>query len=147
MNIAVFVIILSVKNNNNFIEKISDYAGLSKYKPLIALSFAIIMLSMAGIPPFVGFFAKFYIFVAALKANLIILAILGVVSSVISAFYYLKIIKIMYFDDADISQFSIIISKQSIIILTLCLMIITFFIFYPSFFVYPISNLGSIYYN
>ena len=105
------------------------------------------MLSMAGIPPFAGFFAKFYIFVAALKADLIILAILGVISSVISAFYYLKIIKIMYFDDADISQFSIIISKQSIIMLTLCIIIITFFIFYPSLFVSPLSNLSNVYFN
>ena len=147
MNIAVFIIILSLKNNNNFIEKISDYAGLSKYKPLIALSFAIVMLSMAGIPPFAGFFAKFYIFVAALKADLIILAILGVISSVISAFYYLKIIKIIYFDDADISQFSIIISRQSAIILALSIIIITFFIFYPSLFVSPLSNLSNVYFN
>ena len=71
MNIAVFSIILSLKYNNVFIEKISEFSGPSKHKPLISLSLAIIMLSMAGIPPFAGFFGKFYIFVAALKADLI----------------------------------------------------------------------------
>ena len=63
------------------------------------------MLSMAGIPPFAGFFGKFYIFTAALNADLILIAVLGVISSVISAFYYLRIIKIMYFDEQKNSNF------------------------------------------
>ena len=132
MNIAAFTIILSLKFNNKFIEKISDFAGLSKHYPLISLSIAILMLSMAGIPPFAGFFGKFYIFISALKSELYYLAILGVVSSVISAFYYLKIIKIIYFDNSDSSQFSLSISSQSRIILILIILFLSLFIFYPS---------------
>ena len=77
MNIAIFSIILSLKNNNSYIEKISELSGLSKSKPIISLSIAIIMLSLAGIPPFAGFFGKFYIFIAAVEADLIFLAVLG----------------------------------------------------------------------
>ena len=91
------------------------------------------MLSLAGIPPFAGFFGKFYIFMAALEAKLFYLAVLGVLSSVISAFYYLRIIKIMYFDESKsegIINFQI--SFQSKIILSLSLFLIICFIFYPS---------------
>ena len=122
MNIAVFTIILALKKENNFIEKIHDFSGLSKaYKPLLALSISIIMLSMAGIPPFAGFFGKFYIFTAALNADLYLLAILGVISSVISAFYYLRIIKFMYFDERNVSDSKLIflISSKSLIVILL----------------------------
>ena len=132
MNIAVFTIILSLKSNNKFIEKINEFSGLSSNKPLIALCLAIIMLSMAGIPPFAGFFGKFYIFTAALNADLILIAVLGVISSVISAFYYLRIIKIMYFDEQKNSNFQIEISSQSNLILILTMMLIVLFIFYPA---------------
>ena len=132
MNIAVFSIILSLKYNNVFIEKISEFSGLSKHKPLISLSLAIIMLSMAGIPPFAGFFGKFYIFVAALKADLILLAVLGVISSVISAFYYLRIIKLMYFDEHVKANFQLIINSQSLFLLIISMLFISLFVFYPS---------------
>ena len=81
MNIAVFTILLSLKYNNSFIEKISEFAGLSNHKPIVSLSLVIIMLSMSGIPPFAGFFGKFYIFSAAVEGDLIFLAVLGVISS------------------------------------------------------------------
>ena len=120
-------------SENNYIEKTLQLSGLSKNQPLIALSLAIIMLSMAGIPPFAGFFGKFYIFIAALKSDLILLAILGVISSVISAYYYLRIIKIMYFDESIDSNFQIVISSKSVLILILSMVFISLFIFYPSF--------------
>tara|TARA_B110000438_G_C15572654_1_gene546103 strand:- start:201 stop:809 length:609 start_codon:yes stop_codon:yes gene_type:complete len=134
MNIAIFTIILALKKENNFIERIHDFSGLSTYKPLLALSISIIMLSMAGIPPFAGFFGKFYIFTAALNADLYLLAILGVISSVISAFYYLRIIKFIYFDERNVSDSKLIflISSKSLIVLLLSMTIITLFIFYPS---------------
>ena len=75
-----------------------DLSGLSKNHPLLSLSMLVILFSLAGIPPLAGFFAKFYIFMAVVKSELIILAIVGLVTSVISAFYYLRIIKIIYFD-------------------------------------------------
>ena len=91
------------------------------------------MLSMAGIPPFIGFFGKFYVFIAAIEQELYVLSVLGVLASVISAFYYLRIIKIMYFDESKsegIINFKI--SLQSKIILFLSLFLIICFIFYPS---------------
>ena len=102
MNVGIFTIILSLKNNDRYIEYLSDLSGLSKKKPILSLCIAILMFSLAGIPPFAGFFGKFYIFMAALNSGLIYLAVLGVIASVISAFYYLRIIKIMYFDDSQI---------------------------------------------
>ena len=90
------------------------------------------MLSMAGIPPFAGFFGKFYIFVAALKADLILLAVLGVISSVISAFYYLRIIKVMYFDEHENANFQLIINSQSLFLLIFSILFISLFVFYPS---------------
>jgi len=140
MNIAVFTIILSLKFNNKFIEKINEFSGLSSQKPMIALCLAIIMLSMAGIPPFAGFFGKFYIFTAALNADLILIAVLGVISSVISTFYYLRIIKIMYFDEQKNSNFQMKISSQSNLILILTMMLIVLFIFYPTL----LTSMGTI---
>ncbi len=133
MNIAVFSIILSLKKSDSYVDKISSLSGLSKSNPVISASLAIIMLSMAGIPPFIGFFGKFYVFIAAIESKLYVLAVLGVLASVISAFYYLRIIKGMYFDDvADSETFEFSISAQSKIILVILMIVISFFILYPS---------------
>jgi len=147
MNIAIFSIILSLKFNNKYIDNIKEFSGLSKKKPLISLCVAIIMLSMAGIPPFAGFFGKFYIFMAALEADLLLLAILGVVSSAISAFYYLRIIKIMYFDEKDESNYQLFFSLQSIIILILSILFISLFVFFPSLFTSLASSISLDYFN
>tara|TARA_B110000438_G_C15812782_1_gene650461 strand:+ start:1069 stop:2520 length:1452 start_codon:yes stop_codon:yes gene_type:complete len=149
MNIAIFSIILALKKENNFIERIHDFSGLSIYKPLLALSISIIMLSMAGIPPFAGFFGKFYIFTAALNADLYLLAILGVVSSVISAFYYLRIIKLIYFDEIKTSNLNLtfLISSKSLIVLLLSMIIITLFIFYPSLITWIGEEISKNYFN
>ena len=101
MNIAVFSILLSLKKSDSYVETISSLSGLSKSNPVISASLAIIMLSMAGIPPFIGFFGKFYVFIAAIESQLYSLAVLGVLASVISAYYYLRVIKVMYFDDLN----------------------------------------------
>lgn len=100
MNVGVFACILSMKVQNRMVENISDLAGLGRSNPAMALLLMILMFSMAGIPPMAGFFGKFFVFMAALNAELYVLAIIGAVSSVVSAFYYLRIIKIMYFDEA-----------------------------------------------
>ena len=133
MNVAIFAILLSLKVKNEYLINISDLKGLSKSNPIVSLSISIIMLSMAGIPPFIGFFGKFYVFIAAIEQELYVLSVLGVLASVISAFYYLRIIKIMYFDESiseGIINFQI--SFQSKIILSLSLFVIICFIFYPS---------------
>jgi len=147
MNTAIFSILLALKCNNKFIEQLEDFAGLSKVKPLVSLSIAIIMLSMAGIPPFAGFFGKFYIFIAALESELFILAILGVISSVISAYYYLRIIKIIYFDENKSSNLQFIASSSSLILLVISIIIISFFIFYPSILISLGSNISIDYFN
>ena len=142
MNIAIFAIILSIKVKNEFLVNINELRGLSKSNPIVSLSISIIMLSMAGIPPFIGFFGKFYVFIAALQQELYLLSVLGVLASVISAFYYLRIIKIMYFDDnTEIINIYFKISYQAKIILFISLFIIIFFIFYPSFLINISSNL------
>ena len=98
MNLGAFGCIFMMKRENTFCENINDLSGMSKNHPLLALSFLIILFSLAGIPPLAGFFAKFYIFMAVIESEMYILAILGLLTTVISAFYYLRIIKIIYFD-------------------------------------------------
>ncbi len=99
MNVGTFACILCMRRGERMVENISDLAGLSKSQPMLAMALTILMFSMAGIPPLAGFFGKFYIFIAAIDAGLITLAIIGVLSSVVGAFYYLRIIKVMYFDE------------------------------------------------
>src|ERR1700680_4558329 len=99
MTLGSFAVILTMKRNGQHFENISDFAGLSRTNPLLAFFFAMLLFSLAGIPPLAGFFAKFYVFVAAIKAGLFTLAVIGVLASVVGAFYYLTIIKVMYFDE------------------------------------------------
>jgi len=99
MNLGAFGCIFMMKRENVFYEKISDLSGLSKNHPMLALGFLIILFSLAGMPPLAGFFAKFYIFMAVIEAKMYTLAIIGLVTTVVSAFYYLRIIKVIYFDE------------------------------------------------
>ena len=98
MNLGLFSCLFMMKRNDKYYENIEDLSGLSKNHPLISLSLLIILFSLAGIPPMAGFFAKFYVFTAVIKESMYFLAITGLLSTVISAFYYLRIIKIIYFD-------------------------------------------------
>ena len=100
MNVGTFACILAMRRKGEMVEEISDLAGLSKSNPMLAAALLVFMFSMAGIPPLAGFFGKLYIFLAAIEAQLYVLAIIGVVASVVGAFYYLRIVKIMYFDEA-----------------------------------------------
>ena len=98
MNLGAFGCIFMMKRENVFYEQIDDLSGLSKNHPILAFSFLIILFSLAGIPPLAGFFAKFYIFMAVIEVKMYALAIIGLITTVISAFYYLRIIKVIYFD-------------------------------------------------
>ena len=98
MNLGLFSCLLMMKRNNEYFEDIDDLSGLSKNHPLLSLSLLIILFSLAGIPPLAGFFAKFYIFNAAIQQSMYLLAIVGYLSTAVAASYYLRIIKIMYFD-------------------------------------------------
>ena len=98
MNLGMFGFIFMMKRENIYYENINDLSGLSKNSPLLSLGFLIILFSLAGIPPLAGFFAKFYVFMSVIQSEMYFLAIIGLITSVISAFYYLRIIKIIYFD-------------------------------------------------
>jgi NADH-quinone oxidoreductase subunit N len=100
MNLGVFTCILCMRRRDHMVEEIADLAGVSRSNPMMALALAIFMFSMAGIPPLAGFFGKLYIFLAAVQAGMYTLAVIGVLSSVVGAFYYLRIVKLMYFDAA-----------------------------------------------
>ena len=99
MNLGLFSCLLMMKRNNTYFEELDDLSGLSKNHPLLSLSLLVILFSLAGIPPLAGFFAKFYIFKSVIEQSMYFLAIVGLLSTVIAAFYYLRIIKIMYFDE------------------------------------------------
>ena len=98
MNLGFFSCLFMLKRNEKYYEDIEDLSGLSKNHPLIALSLLVVLFSLAGIPPLAGFFAKFYIFFAVINQSMYFLAIVGLLSTVIAAYYYLRIIKIIYFD-------------------------------------------------
>ena len=100
MNIGVFAVLVSMRRQGRAVESIDDLAGLGRTDPAMALAMAIFMFSMAGIPPLAGFFGKLYVFLAAVQAGYWTLAVIGVLTSVVSAYYYLRIVKVMYFDEA-----------------------------------------------
>ena len=102
MNMGTFACLYLMKVDGNYTEKIEDLSGLSKEKPMFAFSFLILFFSLAGIPPLGGFFAKFFVFMSVIESELYALAIIGLLTTVISAFYYLKVIKFIYFDDNKI---------------------------------------------
>src|SRR5215813_2425581 len=99
MTLGTFACILSMRRESQMVEEISDLSGLARTKPTMAFFFAMLLFSLAGIPPLAGFFAKFYVFLAAIQAGLFTLAVIGVITSVVGAYYYLAIVKTMYFDE------------------------------------------------
>ena len=132
MNIGAFSCLYLMKKDGAYKEDIDDLSGVSKKHPILAISFLIILFSLAGIPPLGGFFAKFYVFKAVLEQEMYVLAIVGLLATVISAFYYLRIIKIIYFDEKS-NTFDEVKNKlvQTTIFLS-CGILISFFL-YPSF--------------
>jgi len=100
MTLGTFACILSMRTSRGLVENISDLSGLARTNPAMAFFLAVMMFSLAGIPPLAGFFAKYFVFLAAIKAGLYVLAVIGVLASVIGAYYYLLIVKVMYFDEA-----------------------------------------------
>ena len=141
MNIGAFACIFLMKRNGKYIEDIQELSGASKNHPLMSLSLLIILSSLAGIPPMAGFFAKFYVFMAVIESGMFTLAVIGLVTTVVSAFYYIRIIKIMYFDDPkkpfeELKDFGI---YGSLIVS--CIFLVSFFL-YPSILNEIISNIS-----
>ena len=139
MNIGAFSCLYLLKKDGQYKENISDLSGISKKHPLLAISLLIILFSLAGVPPLGGFFAKFYVFVAVLEKEMYALAIIGLLTTVMSAFYYLKIIKTIYFDDSISSFESTKNRSAQVSVFASCTILITFFL-YPSF----LNNLVSL---
>ncbi len=127
MGAGTFSVILMLRRDGLPVNKLSDLSGLASTHPFWAFGLLIFMFSMAGIPPLAGFFAKWYVFLAAVNAGLIPLAIIGVITSVIGAFYYLRIIKLMYFDDVD-QTLDNSAPKENIIILSLSIIVTVLFL-------------------
>ena len=127
-----FAFILSMEKDNIMLNNISSFAGLSKSNPFYAVCFSIILLSLAGLPPFAGFIAKFYIFKAVIMADFLWIAVIGIMGSVISAYYYLNIVKVMYLDEAE--ELFTIESKKSVkfILFISAVLIFTFLIYADS---------------
>ena len=121
-----------LKREDKYYENLEDLSGLSKNHPLLSFSFLIVLFSLAGIPPMAGFFAKFYVFMAVIEQSMFFLAIVGLLASVVAAFYYLRIIKVIYFDN-EVEKYDTNHSvglKLSLILTTLLILI---------YFIYPNS--------
>ena len=131
MNIGAFSCLYLMKKDGEYKENISDLSGISKKHPILAFSFLIILFSLAGVPPLGGFFAKFYVFVAVIEKEMYALAIIGLLTTVMSAFYYLKIIKTIYFDDSVITFEAVKNKAAKVSIFLSCSILLTFFL-YPS---------------
>ena len=131
MNIGAFGCILLMKRGGKYLEDIDELSGVSKNHPLMSLALLIILFSLAGIPPLAGFFAKFFIFMAVIESEMYILAIVGLVTTVISSFYYIRIIKIMYFDKSKKPFEKFTDYKIHLPIILSCMILVTFFL-YPS---------------
>jgi NADH-quinone oxidoreductase subunit N len=130
MTLGTFAVILSMRREGKMVESIGELAGLSRTHPALALALGIFMFSLAGIPPLAGFFAKLYIFMAAIDAGLYVLAVIGVVTSVVGAYYYVRIVKLMYFDE-PVGAFDRPIGAEIQAVLVITSIIILFFFVFP----------------
>jgi NADH-quinone oxidoreductase subunit N len=137
MTLGVFAVILSMRRTTGMVESIDQLAGLSRTHPTMAFFLAMLLFSMAGVPPLAGFFAKFYVFLAAMKAGLYLLAILGMVTSVVGAYYYLAIVKLMYFDE-PVGKFEQM-PYELRVVLAICGLFNIFFFLYPA----PLVGIAS----
>ena len=131
MSIGAFALILLMQRDGEAIEQIDELSGISRKHPYFALLMAVFMFSLAGIPPLAGFFGKFYVFMATLEAGLTGLAVIGVLTSVIGAYYYLRVVKVMYFD-AERDPFTAEMTESLKLLLLVCGLVTLFFIVMPT---------------
>lgn len=137
MTLGTFACVLAMRRKDGQVENISDLAGLARTNGLHAFFLAVFMFSLAGIPPLAGFFAKYFIFMAAIKANMITLAVIGVLASVVGAVYYIRIIKLMYFDE-PVERFEPMVTEVKAVAVLSGLFVI-FFVLFPQ----PLSALAE----
>jgi NADH-quinone oxidoreductase subunit N len=131
MTAGTFACILAMRVHGRAVEELDDLKGLGRTRPAMALALGVFMFSMAGIPPLAGFFGKLYVFLAAVQAGMYVLAVIGVLASVVAAFYYLRIVKLMYFDEpAD--AFDRLLGREIGVVLTVTGLFIAFFFVFPA---------------
>ncbi len=126
MTLGAFACVLAMRTEKGPVESIEDLAGASQTQGGLALTLAAMMFALAGIPPLAGFWAKYYVFLAAVQANFLALAVIGVVASVVGAFYYLRVVKVMYFDEPKGTFLPIRFKTQAVMIVTTLLVILAF---------------------
>jgi NADH-quinone oxidoreductase subunit N len=126
MTVGIFAAILSLRTESGYVETIPDLAGLARKRPFVAAIIAIIMFSFIGLPPLAGFFAKWQVFLAAIDAQLFVLAVIGVLASAVSAFYYLRIVKVMYFDE-PVAEFAAVPRELTLVMAVIGFLIVTYF--------------------
>ena len=143
MNLGFFSCLLMMKKNDLYFETIEDLSGLSKNHPILSLCFLIVLFSLAGIPPLAGFFAKFYIFKSVIEQSMYFLAIVGLLSTVIAAFYYLRIIKVIYFDEQR-EKYDTDHSNWLKVSLTLSTLLILLYFIFPSKLLEIVSSISVI---
>ena len=131
MTVGTFGVILACRRQEQPVETIEDFAGLAKQHPLLGLALAIFMFSLAGIPPLAGFFGKLYVFLAAVDAGLTPLAVIGLVTSVVSAYYYLRIVRVVYFDE-QVSALDESVGRELGIVTGIAAVLTAGFCLYPS---------------
>jgi len=129
MTIGAFGCVMAMRRHGQAVEEVADLAGLGRNQPMLAAALAIFMFSMAGIPPLAGFFAKLYVFLAAVQADMVPLAVIGLLASVVGAFYYIRVVKVMYFDDPNEAfdqpmgrEISIIVAATAVFNVVFCLL-------------------------
>ena len=142
-SLGIFSFLMMLRKEEKQLVNITSIAGLSKSQPAISLCLAILLLSLAGIPPFAGFFAKLYIFIAAVENGFLYLAIIAVIFSVVSAYYYLRIIKVIYFDNQDEIIANKYDKRQFLLIMS-CAIIMLMFIFFADNIITYIQNMRFI---
>jgi NADH-quinone oxidoreductase subunit N len=137
MTLGSFALILAMRRETGAVEEIADLAGLARTRPLMALGFGALLFSLAGVPWFAGFFAKFYVFYAAIEAELYVLAVAGALASVVGAYYYLRIVKVMYFDEPKAAFVPM--SGELKAVLGVAGLFVSLYIVYPS----PLTNAAA----
>jgi NADH-quinone oxidoreductase subunit N len=137
MTVGLFACILSLRTETGYVETIDDLAGAAQRRPFVAAVMAILMFSLIGMPPLAGFFAKWHVFLAAVEAQLYVLAVIGVLASAVSAFYYLRVVKTMYFDP-PVREFTAVPNELNIIMAVSAFFMVTYFFTLGN----PLANLA-----
>ena len=131
-SVNIWTVVLSLKDNNGYNRYITDLSSLGEKNPILAITLTLCLFSMAGVPPLAGFYAKFYIFFSAIESSIYILAFVGVITSVIGSFYYIRLIKIMYFEKPKVWRVFDKIDYAKSVILGLTFLFILCFFIYPA---------------